>query len=142
MAAAQKNPAAAINISIRVLHRSLLYLFGWRIMCADGCNLSLHVKWIVDVIQGSGLLNPVLKSLIMFLYPSQCRHCGENLDATEHYICGRCWSRVKPIAGKLCQTCGYPLGDVSISPSSCKWCLSNMQFRKARSAVELGNVVR
>jgi len=78
----------------------------------------------------------------MFLYPSQCRHCGETLDATEKYICERCWSQVEVISGRYCQRCGHPLGNVSISPPSCKWCLRGTQLRKVRAAAQSGPVLR
>jgi ComF family protein len=82
-------------------------------------------------------MNPLLKSLIMFLYPSQCRHCGENLYPSDgHYICKSCWDKVKFIEKPYCETCGYPLGPLSALPdriASCAHCPDRPWFRKARS---------
>lgn len=83
-------------------------------------------------------MNPLLKSLITFLYPAQCRHCGENLDPADgHYICKTCWQEVEFIERPYCETCGYPLQKLAALPdliSSCNQCPENPLFRKARAA--------
>jgi ComF family protein len=82
-------------------------------------------------------MNPMLKSLIMFLYPSQCRHCDENLDPSDgHYICKSCWDKVEFIKRPYCETCGYPLDPLATLPdriASCAHCPGRPWFRKARS---------
>ena len=82
-------------------------------------------------------MNPLLKSLIMFLYPSQCRYCGENLDPSDgHYICKSCWDKVGLIKRPYCETCGHPLDPLDALPdriASCRYCPDRAWFRKARS---------
>lgn len=82
-------------------------------------------------------MNALLRSLIQFLYPAQCRHCEENLDPADgHYICKSCWEQVKFIEEPFCQTCGYPLNSFSALPEkvfSCDNCPDDVKFRKARS---------
>jgi ComF family protein len=89
-------------------------------------------------------MNPLLKSLIMFLYPSQCRHCGENLDPSDgHYICKSCWGKVELIERPYCETCGYPLDALAALPdriASCRECPENIRFRKARSVTVYDSV--
>ena len=82
-------------------------------------------------------MNALLKSLIMFLYPAQCRHCGENLDPADgHYICASCWQDVEFIKRPYCETCGRPLDPLAALPDvipSCSECSEGVLFRKARS---------
>ncbi|MDQ1329531.1 MAG: hypothetical protein QG641_2822 [Candidatus Poribacteria bacterium] len=82
-------------------------------------------------------MNALLRSLIQFLYPSQCRHCEENLDPADgHYICKSCWEEVKFIEEPFCQTCGYPLNPSVLLPEkvfSCDNCPDDVKFRKARA---------
>ena len=82
-------------------------------------------------------MNALLKSLIWFLYPAQCRHCGENLDPADgHYICKSCWDQVKYIDRPFCEKCGSPLDPLSALPEkvfSCANCPSEASFRKARA---------
>jgi len=82
-------------------------------------------------------MNAILKSLIQFLYPAQCRHCEENLDPADgHYICKSCWEEVKFIEEPFCQTCGYPLNSLASLPEkvfSCDECPDDIKFRKART---------
>jgi len=83
-------------------------------------------------------MNALLKSAIMFLYPAQCRHCGESLDPSDgHYICKSCWQEVKFIEKPYCETCGRPLDPRAALPDvipSCNRCPENALLRKARSA--------
>ncbi|MFC1712232.1 zinc-ribbon domain-containing protein [Candidatus Poribacteria bacterium] len=82
-------------------------------------------------------MNALLKSLIMFLYPAQCRHCGESLDPADgHYICKSCWQQIELIGRPYCETCGRPLDPLAALPEvipSCDDCPDNLSFRKARS---------
>ena len=82
-------------------------------------------------------MNALLRSLIWFLYPAQCRHCGENLDpADSHYICKSCWDQVEYIDRPYCEKCGYPLDSLSSLPDrvfSCADCPDETSFGKARS---------
>ncbi|HGJ66512.1 TPA: hypothetical protein ENS27_14205 [bacterium] len=75
-------------------------------------------------------MNPVLKSLIKFLYPAQCHHCKENLDPTDHYICKSCWEQSEFIKEPVCQTCGYPIGFTDKTSDERP---NDVWFRKARS---------
>ncbi len=83
-------------------------------------------------------MNALMKSLIMFLYPAQCRHCGESLDPADgHYICKTCWQEIQPIKKPYCETCGHPLDPNAALPEvipSCSNCPENLSFRKVRSA--------
>jgi len=83
-------------------------------------------------------MNALMKSLIMFLYPAQCRHCGESLDPADgHYICKTCWQEIQPIKKPYCETCGHPLNPNAALPEiipSCNNCPEDLSFRKARSA--------
>jgi ComF family protein len=85
-------------------------------------------------------MNALLRSLVMFLYPAQCRHCGENLDPADgHYICKTCWREIKLIKKPYCETCGYPLSSLAALPElipTCDRCPDNPSFRKARSVAE------
>lgn len=95
-------------------------------------------------------MNALLKSLIQFIYPAQCRHCEENLDPADgHYICKSCWEQVKFIENPFCQTCGYPLNPSASLPEkvfSCDECPDDVKFRKARTIAyydsAVGNAVR
>lgn len=82
-------------------------------------------------------MNALLKSLIWFLYPAQCRYCGENLDpADSHYICKSCWDQVKYIDMPYCEKCGHPLDPASALPEKvffCANCPSEASFGKARA---------
>ncbi len=82
-------------------------------------------------------MNALLKSLIWFLYPAQCRHCGENLDPADgHYICKSCWDQVKYIDRPYCEKCGSPLNPLSSLPKkvfSCANCPHEASFGKARA---------
>jgi ComF family protein len=92
-------------------------------------------------------MNALLRSLIQFLYPAQCRHCTENLDPADgHYICKSCWEEVKFIEEPFCQTCGHPLNSLASLPVtfrrateeqkkvfSCDECPDDVKFRKARA---------
>jgi ComF family protein len=76
-------------------------------------------------------MNALLRSLIQFLYPAQCRHCEENLDPADgHYICKSCWEEVRFIEEPFCQTCGYPL---SFARSFERDKSTDVWFRKSRS---------
>ena len=83
-------------------------------------------------------MNALLRSLITFLYPAQCRHCGENLDPADgHYICKPCWQEAGLIDRPYCEICGYSISQTVAMPeriSSCIECPESPQFRKARSA--------
>ena len=87
-------------------------------------------------------MNALMKSLITFIYPAQCRHCGENLDPSDgHYVCRSCWQQAEFIERPYCQVCGYPLNPAAVLPdkvSPCDRCLEREKeirtwFRKARS---------
>ncbi|MGB9596951.1 MAG: zinc-ribbon domain-containing protein, partial [Candidatus Poribacteria bacterium] len=82
-------------------------------------------------------MNALLKSLIWFLYPAQCRYCGENLDpADDYYICRSCWDQVEYIERPYCEKCGFPLDPLSALPEevfSCANCPDEFNFNKARS---------
>ena len=82
-------------------------------------------------------MNALLRSLILFFYPAQCRHCGENLDPADgHYICKSCWQEAQLIKEPYCETCGYPLISTAALPDripSCSECPETPFFRKARS---------
>ena len=73
----------------------------------------------------------------MFLYPAQCRHCGESLDPSDgHYVCQTCWREVEFIERPYCETCGQPMAPGVALPAvipSCNKCPENVRFRKARS---------
>lgn len=89
-------------------------------------------------------MNALTKSLIMFLYPAQCRHCGENLDPSDgHYICKTCWQEVEFINRPYCETCGYPWDQIALSGRipSCSNCPKSSQFRKARSVAQYDSAV-
>jgi len=90
------------------------------------------------------IVNAVWKSLITFLYPTQCRSCGENLDPADgHYICESCWETVEFIERPYCETCGYPLSPVMDLPdriASCNHCPEGAKFRKARSVTGYDSV--
>ena len=90
-------------------------------------------------------MNALLKSLITFLYPAQCRHCGESLDPADgHYICKTCWQKIKLIKRPYCETCGSPLDPLAALPElipSCDGCPDNLSFRKARSVAVYGSAV-
>lgn len=75
-------------------------------------------------------MNPILKSLIQFLYPAQCLHCGVSLDPSAHYICKFCWEQIDFVEEPLCQTCGYPL---ALSKKANSERQKDIWFRKARS---------
>lgn len=82
-------------------------------------------------------MNAILKSLIWFLYPAQCRHCGENLDPADgYYICKSCWDQVEYIEKPYCEKCGFPLDPLSALPEkvfSCANCPAEFKFNRARS---------
>ena len=82
-------------------------------------------------------MNALLKSLIMLLYPAQCRHCGESLNPADgYYICKTCWQEIELIRRPYCETCGRPLDPHAALPEvipSCDDCPENLSFRKARS---------
>lgn len=82
-------------------------------------------------------MNPLLKSLIIFLYPAQCRHCGENLDPGDgYYICKSCWQKAKFIEKPFCEVCGHPMKPNIALPdkiTSCNNCPDSVWFRKARA---------
>lgn len=82
-------------------------------------------------------MNALLKSLIWFLYPAQCRHCGENLDPADgYYICKSCWDKVEYIEKPYCEKCGFPSDPHSALPEkvfSCANCPPQFSFNKARS---------
>lgn len=90
-------------------------------------------------------MNALLKSLIIFLYPAQCRYCGENLDPSDgHYICKSCWQQVELIKRPYCETCGYPLDPIVALPDripSCNECPPNPWFRKARAMADYDSAV-
>ena len=90
-------------------------------------------------------MNALLKSLIMFLYPAQCRYCGENLDPSDgYYICKSCWQQVEFIKRPYCETCGYPLDPLAALPDkvpSCDRCPENALFRKARFVADYDSAV-
>ena len=90
-------------------------------------------------------MNALLRSLIQFLYPAQCRHCEENLDPADgHYICKSCWEQVKFIKEPFCQTCGHPLNPSASLPEkvfSCDNCPDDVKFRKARAIAYYDSVV-
>jgi len=87
-------------------------------------------------------MNALLRSLITFLYPAQCRHCEENLDPADgHYICKACWQAAKLIEKPYCETCGYPWETVPEKIPSCRQCPDNALFRKARSVAVYDSVV-
>ncbi len=75
-------------------------------------------------------MNPVIKSLIRFLYPAQCHLCEENLDPLDRYICKFCWNRTEYIDKPVCQTCGYPLAYAENSGTERP---KDVWFRKSRS---------
>lgn len=81
-------------------------------------------------------MNPLLKSLIVFLYPARCRSCGQKLDPSERYICKECWTNVKVIEKPYCEICGHPWDKELSVPetlSSCSFCPRVRHFRKVRS---------
>jgi len=82
-------------------------------------------------------MNAILKSLIWFLYPAQCRHCGENLDPADgYYICKLCWDQVEYIKRPYCEKCGFPLNPLSALSEmifSCANCPDESKFGKVRS---------
>ncbi|MBD3183057.1 hypothetical protein GF312_12250 [Candidatus Poribacteria bacterium] len=90
-------------------------------------------------------MNPLLESLINFVYPSRCRYCGENIYPSDgHYICQLCWQEVEFIEKPFCDTCGQPLDPLAALPDvipSCDKCAERQNdrgswyFRRARSAV-------
>lgn len=90
-------------------------------------------------------MNALLKSLIIFLYPGQCRYCGENLDPSDgHYICKSCWQQANFIGRPYCETCGYPMNPIIAFPEkipSCDKCPENPHFRKTRSVANYDSAV-
>ncbi len=82
-------------------------------------------------------MNALLKSLIWFIYPAQCKCCGENLDPADgYYICKSCWDNVEYIERPYCEKCGSPLDNLSnLSEKvfSCANCPDEFKLNKARS---------
>jgi len=85
-------------------------------------------------------MNPLLKSLIMFIYPAQCRFCKQTLDPSHgYYICRNCWEAIKPVETPFCEICGYPLSQFPALPEkvySCRNCPDDVRFRRARSITD------
>jgi len=81
-------------------------------------------------------MNPLLRSLIIFLFPAQCRVCEGNLDPSDgYYICKSCWEQAEYIKKPFCEKCGYPLLQNIALPEkilSCSKCPDSPYFRKAR----------
>lgn len=90
-------------------------------------------------------MNPILKSLIMFIFPARCRLCGEALDPSDgYYICRRCWNEKEFLNHPYCEICGHPLNPEANLPDKiyqCRYCPEEVNFRKARSIVDYDSSV-
>jgi ComF family protein len=73
---------------------------------------------------------PAIRGLLDFLLPRSCVSCDRPLDGDEpNVVCGRCWTRLRPLPSPRCERCGHPL-----KPGRCRWCeLLPPYIRAARS---------
>lgn len=90
-------------------------------------------------------MNPLLKSLIIFIYPAKCRYCSENLDPDDgYYICRSCWQKSKFIEKPFCEVCGHPMDANMALPDkivSCNNCPESLWFRKARAICDYNSAI-
>ncbi len=60
----------------------------------------------------------LLATLLHFLFPGPCAHCGRPLDADRRALfCGACWQTLRPLVGPVCPCCGHPFA----SPVALTW---------------------
>jgi competence protein ComFC len=74
-----------------------------------------------------------------FLYPENCRLCGEARATPERgYICARCREGIKFLEPPFCERCGFPFQGAITSSFECGNCKDlKLHFHSARSAVIL-----
>lgn len=66
-------------------------------------------------------LQQTIETALTFLYPSQCRVCGELLRLESvPYMCNTCWHNVHFIKPPWCEICGIP-----ITENRCNECETN-----------------
>jgi ComF family protein len=58
------------------------------------------------------------RGVLDLLLPRVCVACEQSLDGDEPgVVCGRCWTRIRPLAAPRCERCGHPAGRWT-----CRWC--------------------
>jgi len=78
----------------------------------------------------TGHARSLATTLLDLLLPAACPVCEAMLDAGEDgVVCGRCWTRIAPLAQPQCARCGHPG-----TRERCAWCeLLPAHVRAARS---------
>lgn len=61
---------------------------------------------------------PGITALADLLMPRACAACERLLDEADRgIVCGRCWSRLRPLPAPQCARCGHPVRE-----PTCRWC--------------------
>ena len=90
----------------------------------------------------------VLQPLLRVVLPGTCFGCGRPLGAVQYLgACGDCWSRLRPLRGPLCPSCGLerPEGTDLLGPARgrCGSCiLSDRPLDEVRPAVAYDDLAR
>lgn len=59
-------------------------------------------------------------ALLDLVLPRACAACAASLSAHEQgLVCGRCWSRTRPLPAPRCERCGHPFPR---GRGACAWC--------------------
>ncbi|HEX4119750.1 MAG TPA: ComF family protein [Verrucomicrobiae bacterium] len=82
-------------------------------------------------------LKSALDAALNFIYPPVCRICEqERATASEGYVGGKCWSRLRFVKPPFCDRCGLPYEGSITHTFRCENCAGiDFGFRFARSAV-------
>src|SRR5207245_1008533 len=76
-----------------------------------------------------------LDLLLDTVFPKDCEACARALPpGHDGFVCGACWSAMRPPPEPLCPSCGAPLGAVEV-PAACSACVRHQPaFTTARAA--------
>jgi len=75
----------------------------------------------------------LLRSVLHFLFPRSCRHCGQDVPAaSQDALCDSCYAGLPRWDGLICQCCGEPLPDGGARCFVCR--RRRRAFRVCRSA--------
>lgn len=85
----------------------------------------------------------VLTNGLNLLYPPVCQLChDQRAEATEGFVCAKCWAHVRFIRAPFCERCGLPFMGELTAPFVCTNCNDlKLYFTSARSAVVAKTVV-
>ncbi len=85
----------------------------------------------------------VLTDCLNLLYPPVCQLCQkQRAEATEGFVCAKCWSHVRFIRAPFCERCGLPFEGELTTSFVCTNCNDlKLFFTSARSAVVAKTVV-